>query len=338
MLAAELLISGAAAAVVCVAAKPLAAAVGLLDRPDGARKQHRGDVPMLGGLAVLPGLVWSFVSVEAIVAIALFYYCLGLLDDLFRISALFRLVFGGMVIVLTLIYAPELVIRSLSFFAGGDAVVLGALAIPFTCVCILGFVNAVNMVDGTNGLLIGLSTLWTGVLLFHLAPSPDLSVVGLGTELVVTLACNLRGRIFLGDSGACMLGVAIAAATIWVYNVSPTLKADTVAILFVVPVIDCLRVMCTRIVRGHSPVYGDRNHLHQLLALRWPRGVLPIYWSLVGVPSVLAVWLPDLTLVWFGACLLAYAGLCRAVRRPTGAAVLTAADGALPSVGRDGLA
>ena len=310
MLAAELVVSAVLAVLVCVKAKPIAAPIGLLDLPDGIRKQHQGSIPMLGGFAVLPGLIWSVLAAEAgvIVAIALLFFSLGLLDDLFKLSAWFRLVVGSLIIAFILNQSQEMVVDTLSLSFGWD-VALGILAVPFTCLCILGFVNAINMVDGTNGLLVGLSVLWTGFLLLHAVPYLDLSFLGLFAALIVTLAFNIRGKIFLGDSGACMLGATIAAASIWVYNLSPNWKADGVVVMFVIPVIDCLRVMCSRIMAGRSPMRADRGHLHQLLAIRWPKGGLLIYWSLIGVPNILAIWFPDWTPVWLASCLLVYAGL-----------------------------
>ncbi len=321
---AELLVSAALAVVVCVNAKLIAAPIGLLDLPDGVRKQHRGSIPMLGGLAILPGLVWSLLAAEAgvIVAIALFYFSLGLLDDLFKLSAWSRLLVGVLAVVFMLNQSSQMVVDTLSFSFDAD-VSLGILAIPFTCLCIVGFVNAINMVDGTNGLLVGLSALWAGFLLPHTIPYPNLSFLGLFAALIVTLAFNFRGKIFLGDSGACMLGAAIAAAAIWVYKMSPNWTADGVAVMFIVPVVDCLRVMCSRIMAGRSPMYGDRNHLHQLLAMRWPKGVLPIYWSLVGVPNVLAIWLPDLTPVWLVLCVLVYGGLIVHIKHAAGVFALS---------------
>lgn len=281
-----------------------------MDQPDGLRKLHHGSIPLLGGLAVLPGLIWSLLAAEAgfIAAIALFYFALGLLDDLYNISARFRLILGGLVILLVLDQFPHLVVDSL-YFTGSFPISLGLLALPFTCVCILGFVNSINMVDGINGLLVGLAALWTSFLLLHAAPHLTLSFIGFFGALVVTLAFNFKGKVFLGDSGACMLGAAIATAAIWVYNLSPSWQADGVVLLFAIPVVDCLRVMGLRILRGRSPMSPDRNHLHQLLVVKWPKGVLLIYWSLVGVPNVLSFWFPELTPIWLGMSLLVYAGL-----------------------------
>ena len=140
---------------ICLNARPIAATIGLLDLPDGLRKQHHGSIPLLGGLAVLPGLIWSLLAAELaaeagfIVAIALFYFALGLLDDLFKLSARFRLIFGGLVILFMLNQLPQMVVDSL-YFSGDIHLSLGLLALPFTCICILGFVNSINLAYAVN--------------------------------------------------------------------------------------------------------------------------------------------------------------------------------------------
>src|SRR3546814_19361231 len=85
------------------------------------------------------------------------------------------LLISTLVLTLSLAFQPDLAVRSLSLDpAGGVSVPLGLLAGPFTLLCLLGFQNAVNMADGTNGLVIGLGLGWVSLLLLH-AP-PELTV------------------------------------------------------------------------------------------------------------------------------------------------------------------
>ena len=72
-------------------------------------------------------------------------------------------------------------------------------------------------------------------------------------------------RLFLGDSGAYALSIAIALLVIYVYGVKfSVLPADVVALWFVVPTVDCPRLMITRVLAGRSPFSSDRNHLHHI--------------------------------------------------------------------------
>ncbi len=100
----------------------------------------------------------------------------------------------------------------------------------------------------------------------------------------------------MGDSGAYALGMAIALLTIYVYNTtSGTLHADVVVVWFIVPVLDCLRLMVTRISERRSPGSPDADHLHHRLQRLLPRwAALFQYWALVAVPGALAIAMPSL--------------------------------------------
>ena len=87
---------------------------------------------------------------------------------------------------------------------------------------------------------------------------------------------------------------------IYVYDIAfTTLPADLVALWFLIPVIDCLRVMALRVARGHSPFASDRKHLHHILYHRMPwRWGLLVYLGVAGLPGLLASISPDTTLAW----------------------------------------
>ena len=161
----------------------------------------------------------------------------------------------------------------------------------FSLLCLVGVQNATNMADGKDGLAIGLSLLWTGLLFAH-APDhlrPLLLVLAVGLALV--LIFNLSGRLFLGDSGSYSISAFVGLATIYCYGVGfPVLRADVVALWFLIPVVDCLRLMAVRLARGRSPFSSDQNHLHHILTRWMPwRWGLPLYLALVGLPSLVGV-------------------------------------------------
>ncbi len=144
-------------------------------------------------------------------------------------------------------------------------------------------------------------------------PAHYLAMVGLllfalGAALVVALGFNLRGRMFLGDSGSYSLSFIIALLTLYVYDIAfAALPADLIAVWFLIPVVDCLRVMSARAARGHSPFASDRGHLHHILYRRLPwRWGLLVYLGLAGVPGLLASFAPHTTLAWGLASLCCY--------------------------------
>ena len=175
---------------------------------------------------------------------------------------------------LAALYAvPALRVEAFVFSFLRAPVFLHGWAPLFTVICLVGLQNAVNMADGKNGLVLGLSFVWIMCLLAY-APShltPLLSVLAIG--LVIAAPFNWKGRLFLGDSGAYALSIAISVLVIYVYGVKfAVLPADVVALWFIVPIVDCLRLMVTRVLAGRSPFSSDRNHLHHILNDLMPWG------------------------------------------------------------------
>ena len=111
------------------------------------------------------------------------------------------------------------------------------------------------MADGKNGIVIGLSLLWVVALVafgpMHLRPF----LVVFAAGLAIALPFNLRGHLFLGDSGTYAISIVVGALTLYVYSVNFTaLPADFVMLWFLVPVLDCLRLMVTRNAGDHRAI------------------------------------------------------------------------------------
>ena len=154
----------------------------------------------------------------------------------------------------------------------------------------------------------GLCLIWCTVLLDEapLEIQPLLIVLALG--LVIALIFNLRERLFLGDSGVYALSIFIGLLAIYSYIARyPQLPAETVMIWFLIPVLDCLRLMAKRVFKGRSPLSADKDHLHHLLLSVMPyKWALISYLLLVGIPSVLAVVLPRLNIYWIALSVIFY--------------------------------
>ncbi|RME66547.1 MAG: hypothetical protein D6782_04140, partial [Alphaproteobacteria bacterium] len=138
--------------------------------------------------------------------------------------------------------------------------------------------------------------------------------------LLIAFYFNMRGVFFLGDAGSYGWAGMIGLMAIAAYSANFfALAADQVALWFLVPVVDCLRLMTARVLNGRSPFMGDRNHLHHHLAkaMPWHFG-LAFYLALVAVPNVLAYFFPAFTLYFALSTLAVYAVtiLATAGRRP----------------------
>lgn len=314
---ATVLVSGT----ICVRAMTIGRRLGVLDLPDGRRKIHPAATPLVGGLAVMLPVLAMALVLAAFTVFTPFYLTLaaagvcclllGLRDDRAHIRPLYRLLLSLLLAWLALLAVPALEVTFFRFSVSGEALFLDALAPIFTILCIVGLQNAVNMADGKNGVVIDLCLFWTADLaLFapdHLRPM----LLALAAALSVTLVFNLRGKLFLGDSGSYALSFLFALLAIYVYGVGfVRLPADLVALWFLIPVVDCLRLMAKRALRGGSPFASDREHLHHIIYRRlpWSWG-LPLYLGLAGLPGLLASIWPNTTMAWGAVALVCYAVL-----------------------------
>ncbi|WP_373473246.1 glycosyltransferase family 4 protein [Sphingorhabdus lacus] len=289
----------------CLNAKSLSGHLNLVDVPVG-RKQHKSPTPLMGGVAILVALVpvvlvytllnvperWfaSFLIWIACVTVMAF---VGLADDRHSLSPRLRLLISFLVFALAAAIDPTFNVRLLDFVTPKFTLGLGTwwLAIIFTVICCVGLINAVNMADGKNGLVLGLALGWLGILAVR-AGDPLLPLIGLfACCLIVLFAFNMRGLLFLGDGGAYAIATALGLLAIMIYN-SPgaqtlrAISADELVLLFIVPVADSFRLTITRLRQGRSPMSADRDHLHHHLQdnFGWPNGLL-VYWVVALLPA-----------------------------------------------------
>ena len=305
-LAFAFLFCAAATMVLCLYARPICAALGLIDEP-GSRKKHANATPLAGGVVlqfvvapillflalVLSPVLWA-AKLLIIVAATMAMTLVGLADDRHTLSAHDRLLVSFLVFGSASIIDPLFNVRVLIFDYPSFQLGLGNawLAVVFTTICCVGLVNAINMADGKNGLVIGLCLGWLGLLWLR-APLPLVpAIVVIIAALLVLLVFNLRGRLFLGDGGAYGLATAIGLIAIAIYN-SPgghggrAVSANELVLLFAIPVLDSFRLTFARLRRGQSPMAGDHDHLHHHLHtwFGWPLGLF-VYWVLSLLPSM----------------------------------------------------
>ena len=290
-------------------AQPLCARLGLIDLPD-ARKLHTVATPLLGGLALLlailplgllaSALVWSAAEMRSIGLMVLAVAAItaiGIADDRESLAPRWRVLLGFAVFGGLAALDPSFLIRALRFPLLGlqFGLVFDWLAVFFTALCLVGLVNAVNMADGKNGLVLGLCTGWLILLALRAKPNDLPMIAAILAGVIALLIMNLRGRLFLGDGGAYGLAAAVGLLTIRTYNSSYMdltigFSAEEVVLLFIVPVLDSFRLTFVRWRRGQSPMAPDRDHLHHHLQDRfgWPTGLF-VYLVVALVPAALVL-------------------------------------------------
>jgi UDP-GlcNAc:undecaprenyl-phosphate GlcNAc-1-phosphate transferase len=290
-------------------AVPLATRFRVMDIP-GDRKLHHRETPLLGGLnlviAILPlSLLANWLLIDPSYQRTIIIYILtsfvialvGMADDRHSLSARNRIILTTLAFAAAAISDPLFNVRVLDFAITTPHIRFGLatapIAIFFTTLCCVGLVNAINMADGKNGLVISLCIGWLALLLTR-APAPLIPFIALLlSALAVLLISNMNGKLFLGDGGSYGFGSAIALLTIATYN-SPNIQmqnalmAEEAMLLFAVPVIDSFRLTYVRLRRGQSPMAGDRDHLHHHLLNKfgWPNG-LAVYLVIALLPCAL---------------------------------------------------
>lgn len=293
----------------CFSAKSLSTYLDLIDVPVG-RKQHSSPTPLMGGVVILVALVpsavlyalsnvserWQFSLLIWIACVAIMAI-VGLADDRHSLSPRTRLIISFLVFAIAAGIDPTFNVRVLDFVLPKLTLGLGTwwIAIMFTVTCCVGLINAVNMADGKNGLVLGLALGWLGIISLR-ASEPLLPLIGLfACCLSILFLYNLKGRLFLGDGGAYAIATALGLLAIMVYN-SPgeqslrAISADELVLLFIVPVADSFRLTWTRLRQGRSPMSADRDHFHHHLQDKfgWPKGLL-VYWLVSFLPAAILI-------------------------------------------------
>ncbi len=258
----------------------------LLDYP-GERKLHGRAVPLVGGIAIvvaafaalgvgtlwagyLRGFSWWFVIGAALMLAA------GVFDDLVELrhwgKALLQIA-----AILLLIFLAGARVTSLGALFGNTAITLGYAAIPFTLICLLGYVNSINMIDGLDGLAGGVTVIALGFLAtcawLEGQSGLFLAVLAFASATIAFLAFNLRtpwrnkAAVFLGDAGSMTLGLVIGWVAVRVVNEPGSMAVPPICLAWILalPVMDTLVVMGRRLALRRNPFTPDRLHLHHLL-------------------------------------------------------------------------
>lgn len=258
----------------------------IVDNPD-ARKLQRRPVPVLGGACVYFGTVMALCIANLffdcsdlfpIMCAMTIMLCVGIVDDIIDLSPSLRF-FIEILVVAVALCPNDYMIDSLHGLWGINEISV-YLAVPLAIVAGVGIINAINLVDGVDGLSTGYcmmaSTLF-GIMAALVKDWPMLimAVIAVGA-LIPFFLHNVFGKytkMFIGDGGTLFMGVMISVFVMNMLNSEPlyieyVLKGMgmipfTVAVL-AVPVFDTLRVMSMRMLRGNSPFKPDKTHLHHI--------------------------------------------------------------------------
>lgn len=272
----------AIAAFIIPALKLIAPKTGLLDKPN-IRKVHKIPIPVIGGLGIGITLIISllispyFIVIISkyyiVVSAALLLMLVGIIDDKINLRASHRLIIQ--VVCAYAIATSGIRLTSLyGIFGIGELNIYASYT--FTLFLIVGVVNAFNLIDGIDGLagflaLIGL-TIFSYLAYVISDSSLVILLVSLIGSVIVFLIHNLgKKKIFLGDGGSLLLGFILVSSGIRLIeyaNSNLIIEVNnTISIVFgvfLIPVLDSIRVYWSRMQEGFSPLRADKRHIHHI--------------------------------------------------------------------------
>ena len=280
-----------------------ALAAGFMDKPD-ERKIHKEPIPRLGGFALWAGFMLTLwimfhqtpmgYSLIGIMLGGTIMFMLGLVDDLVTLSPYLKLAVQFIAALLAYDFHVQIITLDLP---GSKLIVLNALSLPITVLWLVGFSNALNFIDGIDGLAAGvvsiaaLTMVVVGV--FTGKPTEALLAAMLAGAAMGFLAYNFHpAKIFMGDSGSLFCGFMLAALA-----VTGALKTKVVVMLlplFVlcVPLMDISYAVLRRLFKGKNPFLPDSEHIHHQflkLGMSQTRAVFYFYGFCVA-GGVIATW------------------------------------------------
>ena len=272
------------------AIKQIALKSGWVDLPN-ERKVHQHPMVRLGGISIYAGTLiallivwWSGGFLDASGQIlapkaeyeiwgvtigGLAFVLIGLADDLFSLSAIARLLLQALVA--TWAWHVGVQIEFLSIPFAGLVELPIWLILPITLFWLVGMANAINWIDGVDGLAAGVSGIAAVVMLvaslFMHQPAAALVAAALAGGALGFLRYNFNpAQIFMGDGGAYFLGFTLAGiGAIGLIKGVTAVAVVLPYLILAVPILDMSTVILSRLFRGHSPFVADNRHLHHRL-------------------------------------------------------------------------
>ena len=289
-------------------AKALAYKIGAIDVPKDKRRVHKKPIPRLGGLAIYYGFLISVLffsnmdkQLIGIIAGSLLIVGVGIIDDVVQLRASIKFVVQ---IVSALIVAfSDVRIEAISMpmaFVPGGILGLGALSIPVTVLWIVGVTNAVNLIDGLDGLAVGVSSIATFSLFFIaiLAGEPTVAILAaaLAGSCLGFLPYNFNpAKIFMGDTGSTFLGYMLSIICIQGLFKGYILISFIVPFLILgLPIFDTAFAILRRIKNKKPIMSPDRGHLHHRLmdmgfSQKQTVAILYVITMILGLSAVMVV-------------------------------------------------
>ena len=259
--------------------KRMAYKVGAIDVPKDDRRMHKMPIPRLGGLAIFIAFLFSVLlfsdidrQFRGILLGVIMIVILGVMDDIITLKALpkflVQIAAAGVAV-----YHGNVIqfVSNPNVFSAYAYVNLGWISVPLTIIWIVAITNAVNFIDGLDGLAVGVSAISTGSLLVIALIVQEW---GIGIALAALLGACLGfipynknpAKIFMGDTGATFLGFVLACLSVQgLFKFYAIISFAVPFLVLGVPIFDICFAFLRRILKGQNPMTADRGHVHHRL-------------------------------------------------------------------------
>jgi UDP-GlcNAc:undecaprenyl-phosphate GlcNAc-1-phosphate transferase len=292
----------------------LAMQKGFVDCPQRARKVHQQATPRLGGASILLSflavmcvagvsvpevreLMWGNIPILGYVLLgSLGIFAIGFLDDLARLAPKTKL-FGEFVVAGLVVWGADLSFSEIQFLGLGLVSIPTWLGIGLATFWIVGMANAVNLIDGLDGLasgitLVGLVAVSVVGFLGEITSVSWMSTLLIGCLLGFLVYNSRPASIFLGDCGSLTLGYLAGCLTLLAsFREGGVLDGIFPVLAFALPILDCIFAIFRRMMKGRSPFSPDMEHFHHRLmskGLSHGKAVLAM-WAMAGSCSLVAI-------------------------------------------------
>ena len=285
--------------------KSLAERVGAVDVPKDARRMHDHPIPRMGGLAIFLGFLLStlvFVplsqSLRGMLLGAILIVILGIFDDIYALPALPKLIVQILAALIAVLHGNVIqVISNPNILSDNPYWSLGFWSIPVSVIWIVAITNAVNLIDGLDGLAVGVATISSlTMLVIAMLVSENvvaLTMAALAGGCIGFMPYNQNpAKIFMGDTGSTFLGFVLATVSIQGLFKFYTIISFAVPFLMLgLPLFDTCFAILRRISKGQNPMSPDRSHVHHRLIdmgfnQKQAVGILYVISAILGLSAV----------------------------------------------------
>ena len=260
--------------------KNFAHKVGAIDVPKDARRMHKKPIPRLGGLAIYGGFLCSILifgqldeTMLCVLLGAAIIVALGIFDDVLALGAKLKFVVQIVAAAIPVCIGNLQIglFTNLNPLSDTPFVHLGILAVPVTIIWIVGITTAVNLIDGLDGLAVGVSSIAAITMLAVALLTGNMPIAitmaALAGACIGFMPYNLNpAKIFMGDTGSTFLGYMLATVSIMgLFKFYAVISFAVPFLILGLPIFDTANAIIRRVAAGRSPMSPDRGHVHHKL-------------------------------------------------------------------------